>query len=123
MPLPGGLPAYSASDSLMAEGAGSQFLSIELVFASRDRQELLQLRLPPRSSVRRAIVQSGIAERFPEFDFAELQAGIWGRPVAQSHRLEDGDRVEIYRPLQIDPREARRKLAAEGRLMGSERKP
>lgn len=107
----------------MSVDGGSRTLHIELVFAASEQQELLQLRMPSGSSVAQAIVHSGIIDRFPEFDFGELQTGIWGRPVAAHQKLEDGDRVEIYRPLQIDPREARRKLAAQGRAMGSERKP
>ena len=41
-------------------------------------------------------------------DLDRLQAGVWGRPVDRSHVLIDGDRVELYRPLAMDPREARR---------------
>jgi hypothetical protein len=55
---------------------------------------------------------------FPEGDLANCQAGIWGKPVGRDHRLKDGDRLELYRPLLMDPREARRKLAADGRSMG-----
>ena len=49
---------------------------------------------------------------------AACQLGIWGRLVNRDQTLEDGDRVEIYRPLEIDPRETRRRLAAEGKTMG-----
>jgi len=101
----------------MSGGRGAE-LQVELVFAVRERQRLIQLTMPQGSDVRQAIDRSGIAVQFPQFDFAALQAGIWGRPVQQDQVLRDGDRVEIYRPLLIDPREARRKLAAEGRLMG-----
>ena len=104
----------------MAGPSGSPLLSVEIVFGTPERQELLQLKIPPGSSVREAVVESGIAGRFPGIDIACLQAGIWGKPVAQSRLLADGDRVEIYRPLLIDPREARRALAAQGRSMGSE---
>jgi putative ubiquitin-RnfH superfamily antitoxin RatB of RatAB toxin-antitoxin module len=48
-----------------------------------------------------------------------MQAGIWGRPVERDQAVSDGDRVELYRPLNMDPREARRRLAAAGRTMGS----
>ena len=49
-----------------------------------------------------------IDERFPEVSLDELQAGIWGKPVERTHALREGDRVEVYRPLEMDPREARR---------------
>ena len=65
-----------------------------------------------------AIRQSAIGDLFPEEDFSDYQVGIWGKLVKRSYSLKDGDRLEIYRPLLIDPREARRELAADGRSMG-----
>ena len=52
--------------------------------------------------------RSGIGRHFPETRLDEMQAGVWGRPVERDHVLSDGDRVEVYRPLEMDPREARR---------------
>jgi putative ubiquitin-RnfH superfamily antitoxin RatB of RatAB toxin-antitoxin module len=49
-----------------------------------------------------------LSEAFPREDLAALQAGVWGKPVARDHRVREGDRVELYRPLEIDPKEARR---------------
>ncbi len=62
--------------------------------------------------------QSAIGDLFPEEDFSDYQLGIWGKLVKCSYFLKDGDRLEVYRPLLIDPREARRALAADGRSMG-----
>lgn len=64
--------------------------------------------VPLHTTVAEAIERSGIATRFAKENIAEMQTGIWGRPVDRQHRLENGDRVELYRPLAIDPREARR---------------
>ena len=50
-------------------------------------------------------------------DKDKLEIGVWGRVVEPGYRLKSGDRVEIYRPLEIDPRDARRKLAEAGRTM------
>ena len=93
-------------------------LAIEVVFALRARQELISLTVDPGTTVEMAIQQSAIGDLFPEEDLSSYQAGIWGKPVGRDHPLEDGDRLELYRPLLMDPRKARRKLAAVGRVMG-----
>lgn len=97
-------------------------LRIEVVFADADRQELLSLDVKQGSCVDDVIRISRLPGKFPRINFAELQVGIWGRIVDRSHRVREGDRVEIYRPLAIDPREARRRYAAEGRSMGGTEK-
>ena len=93
-------------------------LAIEVVFALPARQELISLTVDPGTTVAMAIRQCGIGDLFPGEDLADYQAGIWGKPVGRDHPLQDGDRLELYRPLSMDPREARRKLAADGRSMG-----
>ena len=89
-------------------------LTVEIAFGTAESQSLLSVSLPPGASVADAIAASDIATQFPDIDFNELQAGVWGERVARSHRLRDGDRVEIYRPLLIDPMQARR-IRATGR--------
>ena len=86
-------------------------ISVEVVFALPDRQELVPLVVDHGATVADAIAQSGLERKFPDIRLDELQAGIWGRSVSREHVLGDGDRVEIYRPLERDPREARRLLA------------
>ena len=93
-------------------------IRVEVVFATAQEQRLVTVTLPTPATVMEAISMSALAERFPAENFDELQAGIWGHPVDRSHILSDGDRVEIYRPLELDPREARRRLAQAGRTMG-----
>ncbi len=93
-------------------------LAIEVVFALPARQELISLTVDPGTTVAMAIRECAIGDLFPEDDLANYQAGIWGKPVGRDHVLKDGDRLELYRPLSMDPREARRKLAADGRSMG-----
>jgi putative ubiquitin-RnfH superfamily antitoxin RatB of RatAB toxin-antitoxin module len=83
-------------------------MQVEVVFALPDRQHLESLELAESSTVADAIESSGLAEAFPGIDLGELQAGLWGKPVEWTHSLRDGDRVELYRPLLVDPREARR---------------
>lgn len=98
--------------------AAEELITVEVVFALAERQELVAVTLVSGSTVRDAIDASLITGLFPEHDLSASPVGIWGRLVERDQRVEDGDRVEIYRPLEIDPREARRKLAAEGRYMG-----
>ncbi|MGH8222969.1 MAG: RnfH family protein [Woeseiaceae bacterium] len=93
-------------------------IAVEIAFGTRDRQELLELTVPAGTTVTDALSRSHIAELFPGEQIDRLAVGIWGRPVAGTTRLKEGDRIEIYRPLVMDPREARRRLAAMGRFMG-----
>lgn len=97
--------------------AGS--LNIEAVFALSDRQELLPLVLDVGATVADALHASGFQQQFPDADFENLQCGIWGRIASKSHLLQDGDRVEFYRVLERDPREARRELAKTQRFGSS----
>lgn len=92
-------------------------IAVEVVIALRDSQAIVEISLPDGSTLGDAIEHSRIGERFPQLDIATLAVGIWGSPAERDHPLRDGDRVELYRPLQLDPREARRKLALLGRTM------
>lgn len=92
-------------------------ISIEVVFGRPDSQSLVSLSLDQGATVDIAIDRSGLAESYPDESFADLQTGIWGRIVSRDYVLQDGDRVEVYRPLQLDPRESRRRLAQLGLTM------
>ncbi len=102
----------------MTAMGGKKTISIEVVFALSERQRLVTVAIACGATAREAVDKSGIAREFPEQDFSACRLGIWGRLIEDSQLLQDGDRVEIYRPLNIDPREARRRLAAEGKSMG-----
>lgn len=90
---------------------------IEVAFALPAVQELVEMRVPEGTTVAGAVEASGLVERYPEHALAALEVGIWGRVVDRDRVVVPGDRVEIYRPLVIDPREARRKLALAGKTM------
>ena len=92
-------------------------VSVEVVYALPDRQLLIAISLPAGSTVADAIKRSNIQASFDGHDLAAMNTGIWGRPVARDHVIEDGDRIEIYRPLEIDPREVRRQRALLGETM------
>jgi putative ubiquitin-RnfH superfamily antitoxin RatB of RatAB toxin-antitoxin module len=83
-------------------------MKVELAYAGSEDQQLLSLELPEGSDVDAAIRQSEILSKFPEIDFQDYGVGIHGKICAMGHRLKNGDRVEIYRPLRIDPIQARR---------------
>jgi len=89
--------------AFMAEG-----LTVEVVFALPDQQVLVSVTLARGATVGDAIDQSGLLERFADERLDALPTGIWGHPVERNQLVSDGDRVEIYRPLEMDPREARR---------------
>jgi uncharacterized protein len=93
-------------------------ISIEVVFALPYRQELVTVGVDEGATVGDAIARSSLSASFPDWNLDDCAVGIWGRPAAREQTLQDGDRVELYRPLQLDPREARRALASRGRSMG-----
>lgn len=85
-------------------------IAVEVVLALPDRQLVRRLTLERGATARQALEASGFQRDWPELaDPARL--GIFARAVAPEQRLEDGDRVEIYRPLTLDPKEARRRRA------------
>ncbi len=83
-------------------------ISVELVFALPDKQVLRSISMPAGSTVADVIGEGNLAIEFPGLVVEDMQAGIWGKPVGRDHVVRDGDRVELYRPLEMDPREARR---------------
>jgi putative ubiquitin-RnfH superfamily antitoxin RatB of RatAB toxin-antitoxin module len=93
-----------------AEGAGATF-RVEVVYATRERQKLVSLEVEHGCSVAEAIERSGLKDEFPDLVVDPRAVGIFGRKVPPDHVLQPGDRVEIYRPLIADPREARRQRA------------
>jgi putative ubiquitin-RnfH superfamily antitoxin RatB of RatAB toxin-antitoxin module len=82
-------------------------LTVTVVYCAPGIEDLSEVRLPPVSTVRDAITAAQLAMRWPQLPEA-LDVGIWGRRCSLDQRLAEGDRVEIYRPLTIDPKEARR---------------
>lgn len=86
-------------------------ISVELIYAQPDEQQLLRLQLPPGSSVGAAIAASGLLQRYPQIDLRTQRVGIFSRLVTLDTHLHDGDRVEVYRALAVDPKDARRSRA------------
>lgn len=87
-------------------------LTIEVCYALPGEQALVKLRVAEGATLRAAIERSGLLRRFPQIDLAVARVGVFGKLRDLDARVEDGDRVEIYRPLHADPKEARRRRAA-----------
>ncbi|WP_414924060.1 RnfH family protein [Pseudomonas sp. IT-P294] len=89
-------------------------VDVEVVYAAVDRQALLSVAVPVGTTVRAALLKSGIGEAFPELNLADCPLGIFGKVIAdpQARPVQAGDRIEIYRPLLADPKEVRRLRAA-----------
>jgi len=92
-----------------------RLLSIEVAYALPQRQTLLKLEVPAGTTLREAIRRSGLAQQHPELDLKRISVGVFSRPAALDERVGEGDRVEIYRPLVADPKEVRRRRAAQAR--------
>lgn len=80
--------------------------------AGPERQKTVELEAPEGTTLLEAAQQSGIADSFPELDLAAAPKGVFGQRRQNSHLLQDGDRIEIYRPLQQNPKDARRYRAS-----------
>jgi len=91
-------------------------INVEVTYALPERQLIMPVNVEIGTTVGGAIVQSGIMIEFPELDVENSKVGIFGKLTTMETQLHDGDRVEIYRPLIADPKEVRRKRAAEGKV-------
>lgn len=87
-------------------------IHVEVAYATPAEQVIVPLEVEAEIGAAAAIEQSRILIRFPEIDLARNKVGIFGKVCALEQPLRDGDRVEIYRPRRVDPREARRARAA-----------
>ena len=92
--------------------------TVEVAYALPDRQDVVHVALADGMTALGAVEASGLRQRRPELAGRPLDLGIFGQPVPPDRPLKAGDRVEIYRALKADPREARRRLAAQGSTMG-----
>jgi len=97
--------------------ANAETIAVEVAHARPQEQVILRLELPVGSTLRQAVEQSGILERFPDIDPDSMKAGIFGKLKKPDQVLQAGDRVEIYRPLIADPKQVRKQRAAAGKQM------
>lgn len=84
-------------------------IEVTVAYSPAPRQVCeIALCLLPGATVAQALQQSGLQSLYPELDLPTAALGIWGRKAALAQVLRDKDRVEVYRPLRVDPKVARR---------------
>ncbi len=89
-------------------------MKIAVVYALPNRQMMLTATVPDGATVKDAIERSGMLKQCPEIDFARQKVGIFHKIVTLDTVLADGDRIEIYRPITVDPKTVKRKAKGEG---------
>ena len=82
-------------------------IQVELIYALPDQQEIKVMMVESGATVEQAIIQSGILDEFPEIDLKQNKVGIFSRLAKLDQALRQGDRIEIYRPLLLDPKQIR----------------
>lgn len=107
----GGGAAEGEQDATPGPSAPAE-IQVEVAYALPDQQTVLSVRLPAGSTLNDAVQASGILRRHPEIDLSQQPLGVYGQLAKAETPLYDGDRVEIYRSLLIDPKEARRQRAS-----------
>ncbi|MBE2895293.1 RnfH family protein [Pasteurellaceae bacterium HPA106] len=91
-------------------------IRIQIAYARPDCYFLQHYQVEQGTTIQSAVLSSGILEQFHEIDLRKNALGIFARPAKLTDVLQDGDRIEIYRPLLADPKEIRRKRAEQQRL-------
>jgi len=90
-------------------------MKVAVVYANPKRQFWTTVDLPEGSKVQDAIDRSSVLRQFPEIDLATQKVGVFGKVVGLDSPLEDGDRIEIYRPLTADPKTIQARAKAKGK--------
>jgi hypothetical protein len=91
-------------------------LRVEVVYAAPGGVDATSVALPAGATLRDALAASGVLERHPQIDLASHKCGVFGKLRALDAPVHDAERVEIYRPLELDPKEARRRRARAPRV-------
>lgn len=93
-------------------------LTIEVAYATPDKQVLLMVYPQEGATVEECIRMSDVFEQFPDIDLEQQKVGIWNKTVKLNAQPRDGDRIEIYRPLIADPKAVRKRRAEEAKQSG-----
>ena len=86
-------------------------VAIEVVFASLEKQEVIQIEVPSGTLIRDGVRLSCIESLFPSYDLLTLSLGVWGEVKPEAYVVQSGDRVEVYRLLINNAKDARRRRA------------
>jgi putative ubiquitin-RnfH superfamily antitoxin RatB of RatAB toxin-antitoxin module len=84
-------------------------MNVGVCYAEADRQSWLRLEVPDASTIEQVIQLSGLLTRFPEINLAQQKVGIFGKISKLDSVVQEGDRVEIYRPITVDPKSVQRR--------------
>jgi len=95
-------------DSASAEEG---LIEVEVAYAKPEEQVIVTVKVPQGTTIEQAVELSGLLARFPEISCSESKAGVFGMVCKPGQAVKQGDRVEVYRPLIHDPKEARRQRA------------
>ncbi|KAE9534730.1 RnfH family protein [Ursidibacter arcticus] len=97
--------------STVSDAEKKEKIVVEVVYAYPEKYFLKKIELENPISIQNVILQSGVLQKYTEIDLRENKIGIFSRPAKLTDLVENGDRIEIYRPLVADPKEIRRKRA------------
>jgi len=89
----------------------TKLMKVEVAYAAKEQQQVLALEVEEGSSIGAVIKLSGMLELFPEIHLEHQKVGVFSKLVSLDAIVQAGDRIEIYRPLTIDPKDARRAKA------------
>jgi len=84
-------------------------MNVGVCYAESDRQTWLRLEVPDGSTVEEAINRSGLLKQYPQIDLTKQKVGIFGKLSKLDGTVEDGDRIEIYRKITVDPKLVKRR--------------
>jgi putative ubiquitin-RnfH superfamily antitoxin RatB of RatAB toxin-antitoxin module len=96
--------------------SAEMMIRVEVVYALPNEQRVLSLIVDNEACVEAIIQQSGVLALYPEIDLTTNKVGVFSRNVKLNATVNDGDRIEIYRPLLADPKDIRRKRAEQAKL-------
>jgi hypothetical protein len=97
----------------MGGSSSAERVDVEVAYALPQEQVILKLRVVAGTTLREAIEKSGICGRFPQIDLATCSIGVYGKLREPGDTVAPGDRIEIYRALSADPKDVRRRRAAQ----------
>ena len=90
---------------------------VEVAYAIANKQSLISIEVENGTTLKEAVLASGILDTYKEIDLSKDRVGIFSKFATLETILREKDRVEIYRPLIADPKKVRKERAAEGKSM------
>jgi putative ubiquitin-RnfH superfamily antitoxin RatB of RatAB toxin-antitoxin module len=111
--------ALAADSPDLDRDAGDASMQIAVCYLGPDVQVLQPVTVPRHITIREALTHSGVLVAHPEIDITTQKVGVYGKVRALDDPVQPGDRIEIYRPLIVDPKVARERRVAKSRRAGS----